>query len=481
MMSKYLPLFSLCLLTCCTVGPDYRKPEYFKDSSLAESLQIKNTNEFRVNKDWYKQFNDVVLNHLVDRGLMESPNIKIAISKLRQARQTLRINSVSYLPTLDIDGSYQKAQNARSLGVPLISDYYQLGMDASWEIDIWGGGRRLSESSMALLRAASADLNNVRLSLIAEIANNYIKLRSAQEQERIAKNNLKIQEDIYSLVKNKYNAGLTDNIALNQSLYIVETTREQIPTLEIEIENYRNALSVLVGKLPGSINALVDETATNLVSRRFDFDLSKLHDLPVSVVRNRPDVQAVEQRLISQNAQIGVAVAKLYPNVNIGGFLGWQSPNLGHLIGSNTDMYTLSPAIKLPLFHFGALNNNVLLQKYLTEEQSRQYHSTLLTAASEIRNAMVAVEKEYQANLSAHTVMNSQQKVADLTIEKYKQGLVEFSEVLTSQQNLLAAQQSFIESNAKIYTNLVSFYKAVGGGQNEHSCQKSSKPKGCCR
>ena len=238
----------------------------------------------------------------------------------------------------------------------------------------------------------------------------------------------------------------------------------QIPELETSVAAYQNALDILIGQLPGQLDAMLQNPEQNLVAKPYKFDLQQLYDLPISVVRERPDVREAEEQLIAQNAKIGQAIAKLFPNVSISGFWGYQSQKLSNLISHKHDMYSYSPAISLPLFHWGALVNNVELEKSATSEQMQLYKSVLLTAVGDIRNATTALSKETERNISATAAETAQQQVADLTLEKYKQGLIEFSDVLTSQQNLLSAQTSRIESNAAIYKDIISFYKSVGGG-----------------
>lgn len=460
---KTLLLGSVLWLASCTVGPDYRRPQFFPREDVAASLRLSGTAS-EIRTDWYRQFNDPLLNSLVSRGLVYSPTVAAATEKLRQARQSLRINAVQNLPTLDADGSYHYVKDSINYGLPVSTDYYQLGLDASWELDIWGGGRRLTESSLALVRAAGAGLDNVRLTLTAEIAANYVNLRQAQEQLRIARENLRLQQSIFELVQDKYNAGLADDIALNQAKYIVDTTRQQIPSFETEVEAYQNALAILTGRLPGMLDRELAQPRHNLVSRPFDYDLRQLYNLPVSVIRNRPDVREAENQLIAQNAKIGQAIAEMFPSVSLSGFIGYQSKNLSNLISSNSDMYSYSPAVSLPLFHWGALYNNVELQRSMTAEQLQLYKSSLLTAAGDIRNAVVSLEKEYDRNQSASRAETVQKEVSGLTLSKYKQGLVEFNDVLTSQQNLLDSQNARISSNAAIYKDIIAFYKAVGGG-----------------
>lgn len=475
MINRYASLsLSVLLASSCAVGPDYKQPEFFSDQDIATSLKLtKSATEIK--KDWYKEFNDQTLNKLVEKGLSESPTVSIAIENLRQARQSLRITAVQNLPTIDADGSYHYVKDSINYGVPISTDYYQLGLDASWEIDIWGGGRRQTESARALAEAAAANLDNVRLSLTAEIATNYISLRQAQEQLNIAKKNLKLQQSIYDLTKEKYDVGLTDDISLKQAEYLLETTKEQIPQLETEVEAYKNALAVLTGELPGSLNNDLKNKEENLISRRFEYDLERLYALPISVIRNRPDVREAENQLIAQNAKIGQAIAELFPSINLSGLVGFQSQKISNLISSDSDTYSYSQAINMPLFHWGAFVNNVKLQESMTKEQENMYKSSILNAAQEIRNSVVSLQKEYERNQRAVLSEKAQQEVSKLTLDKYKQGLIEFSEVLSTQQNLLDSQNSLISSNANIYTDIIAFHKAIGGGYSSSSNPASQK------
>jgi len=307
-------LSTVAVICSCSVGPDYRRPQFFPEEDVADSLRASGQTQ-EINKEWYKQFQDPFLNTLIARGLQDSPSIEIAVQKLRQARHTLSIYGVKNFPTIDGSGSYNYNKDSITYGTSVSTEYFQTGFDVSWELDIWGGGRRLTESALAMVRSASANLDNVRISLIAEIASNYYQLRQSQEQLKIAKQSLKLQQEIASLVKEKHKFGLADNIALNQSEYLVQTTKMQIPELETNIEQLLNNISVLTGKLPGQINNLLINPETNPVSNKFEYDIKGLYDLPLDVVRNRPDIREAENNLISQNAKIGEAISQMFPNI----------------------------------------------------------------------------------------------------------------------------------------------------------------------
>lgn len=462
--NKVILCFSTMLLISCTLGPDYKRPEVYKNERIAKSLNLNNSaKEIKISRDWYKQFNDKTLDKLVELSLLQNTDINIAIQKMHQARAALRVAEVKMFPKINLDGSYNYVKDSQSYGIPISTDYYQNGLDASWEIDIWGAGRRLTESQMALYQSAAADLNNVLLSLTAEVVSNYINLRSTQHQLLFMKQNLLLQKNIYKMVHDKYKAGLADDISFNQAKYAVENVNAQIPALKTQEENYKNILAVLTGNLPGELEKWLSPQKS-LINKKFIYPLANIYNFPVEVIRNRPDVRAAEESLISQNALVGEAITKLFPNISISGFFGFQSSKIPGLIGSSNWTYNYSPALSIPLINWGELSNNVELQKYKTLENFYMYQKSLQNAAADIKNSFTNLEQEYTRNEKLRNTVIAQKQVSDLSLEKYKQGLLEFSEVLTSQQNLISAQISLIVSNAEIYKGINSFYKAIGGG-----------------
>lgn len=471
-MNKLLLLCGVSILcTACSVGPDYKRPPVYRDEQIAANLNLKPESARHISPDWYKSFNDPDLNRLIAEGLKHSPDIKTALEKMRQARYQLYVDRAGFLPTFDAKGTYDKSNQNLAGSFPIDSEYYQVGIDAAWELDIWGGQRRLTESAAAMLKAAAADFDNVRLSLTAEIASQYINWRLAEKQLMITEQNLKLQQEIFDTVKAKYDAGLADDLAYKQAQSVLDTTKMQLPALRIQEKSYQNALSVLVGKLPSDII----KRSSEILKTSLPFDSRSLYDLPVDVVRNRPDVQAAEQQLIAENALIGHTVANLLPSVSLSGFLGYQNRTLSPIFGPDYNMYSLSGAVNLPLLHWGELVNQVKIQESATREAFALYQASLLTAVADISNAMKGVSEEEIRNRSARSSMEATQEILDLSLQKYQNGLIEFSDVLTAEQNKLTAEQDYLQSNANVYLNVISFYKAVGGGlgfnRNNPACR----------
>ena len=307
-------------------------------------------------------------------------------------------------------------------------------------------------------------MRNVNSLIVAETATTFFELKTVHENLRIAHENLKLQQDIFNTVLQKYQAGLTDNTAYNQAKYILETTKALIPSLESNEANLKNAVAVLLGTLPDRLPVMLLKTDKNPLNRAYKYNLQTLYNLPASIIRTRPDVKSAERALAAQNAAIGQAVSKLYPNVSISAMLGYQSGKLSNIFSSKSNAYSYTPALSLPIFNWDKLVNNVNLQKQIKDEAYQNYRKTLLQAIEELNNAIVATQKELARNKSLkNAVYNMQQAIKSMR-EKYDSGLIEFSDLLQTQQNLLEVQTDLITSSGNVFKNIIAFYKATGGG-----------------
>ena len=286
--SKLAFLTSL-LMMACSVGPDYKQEKLFSDDEISKSLNLQtpfpNQKNFMI-----VDFGDDVLNQLIKDAEISSPNLKMAILKLRQAREVLKIDVKNGFPTFDISAKYNYVNESDNMETLIKNDYYQIGVDMAWEIDIFGKTRREAESSKAQYRAMVENLKNVNVSLISDIATNYINLRMAEQNLKNMRENILLQEDVYNIISERFNADLVDEMTLSQSKYLLENMKMQVPMLEYQREMYANALAVLLGKLPQSLDEFLQSENKNLVSRVFEYDVEKLYRLPVSIIRSRPDV-----------------------------------------------------------------------------------------------------------------------------------------------------------------------------------------------
>ena len=454
-MRKIYGLLLGITLTACSVGPDYQRPEFWNINSGSKENKAES-------RQWYRIFGDETLNNLIAEALKNNPDVKIAAAKMRQARYMFNIRQTDYLPMVNIAGNYNYAYAPKYDELGDKTDYFKAGFDASWELDIWGAGRRQNERYAAQYGAALNNLADTLLSLTAEVADNYVGLRMTQEQLRIAKENLHLQEDILRTVHEKHRSGLVEDMDLQQAEFAVQTTKSSIPQLEYDEKNYQNALAVLTGVLPDMSDIRQDKNG-NMAAKTFRFDLRELQDIPFEAVRNRPDVKAAENMLIAKNAEVGQAVAALFPNVNISALAGWQGHLLRNLGRSENAAYGYSPAVNLPFLNWGKLTNQVKLSKEIKQEYLYMYQKSLLNAAQEIKNAVTAIDKEYQKNTALQKSVNNMLTVMSAMKIKYKEGLIEFSDLLSTEQNLLAAQNKLAASRGAVYENIIAFYKAIGG------------------
>ncbi len=445
----------------CTVGEDFSRPALYNDSVIKQELALKNGTQ--PSKSWYALFGDEQLNILIEQGLKNSTDIEQAIARLRQARAELKISQAGFLPQINARGGYNYQKNSKNIGPTADTHYYNAGFDASWELDIWGKGRRQDEAAAAMLKAEEYSLNQVKNVVAAEIASDYVNLKLAVEKLRIAKQNLALQRDIFGVVKSKYQSGLTDDIAYNQAEYLLNSTETQIPQLQSQVEQYKNALAVLSGVLPSQLR-LDAEKRSPIFSNAYQYNIKAMYNLPASVIRQRPDVAAAEQNLAAQNALVGAAVADLYPNVSISALWGYAASGGNSLFNSQSQGYSYEPLLSLPLLDWNRLQNQLNKQKYQKQEAFAVYKKTVLTAVGELKNAMANVQNELKRNRLQNRALANMNKVVAASSEKYRSGLIEFSDFLTMEQNRLQAQNSSLDSKAGIFQNLIAYYKASGGG-----------------
>lgn len=458
-------LLPLVLLSACHVGNDYQEPHFITSQQLQENLKFKPPVE-NITISWYEIFKDSDLNTLIQHAMTENFSIQQGLERLQQSRLNLMIQSKQMLPMIDANGSYNynKANNKTLYSYDI--NAFKAGIDASWEIDIWGKGDYISEQYSSLMDNVEYSLFDIKVSITAEVIANYINLREAQEKLNIALRNLYLQRDILQTVKDKHGAGIADSLALNQAEYTVETTKSTIPPLKTQIENYKNAIATLLGVLPSELPVNLDKYKKNITATTLKFDTKKLYQLPLNVIRSRPDIMAAEASIKAQNAAVNEAITSLYPSFNLTATLGFISSSGSSLFNTKNQSYGYTPGLQLPIWHWGQLVNNVELQKHIKEEYMLNYNEAMITAVTEIKNAITAIEQAYKTNTYAQNAFYKMRNIMDLTKNKYDNGLVEFTDVATAEQNFLTAQNALIASNAAILQYITAFYKATGGGFN---------------
>jgi len=512
-----IALLGASLAGCMTAGPDYTRPmlpETDFSSVLRPGEEPATAAAGPITSDalaqWWDRLNDPVLTDLIQQALAGNLDIQQAQSRVRMSRLLVGISQSGLYPQFDGGASYRRtrsSQNATAqqggnpvqeaaaglarginvvqtlqtfptdptgalLRVPglvagwplpgsadLERDFYQTGIDAAWEIDIFGGTQRRIEAAEADLEAVQANLNHIWVSLAGAIAQSYIELRTHQARLDVAESNLKAQTATYELLDSLYRAGLCDELAPQQARYIVESTRSRIPRLRGNIETTLNSLAVLTGQMPGSLHETLQEKRPIPVA-----ELKIVTGIPADALRQRPDIRMAERQLAAQTARIGEATAELYPKLRLTGSIGLESIQSSTLFDSGSDTWGIGPAVSWPIFHAGAIRKNIAVQNELQQQYLAAWESSVLLAVKEVRDALVDYAQEQERYSSLEEAVEAAQVALEVAQDQYRNGLTDFNNVLDAQRSVLSFQEERAISEGIISINLVRIYKALGGG-----------------
>jgi NodT family efflux transporter outer membrane factor (OMF) lipoprotein len=336
---------------------------------------------------------------------------------------------------------------------------FQLGFDATWELDIFGGVRRAVEAADADVAAAEETRRDVLVTLLSEVALNYVQLRGAQRRLTIASENIAAQQDTLELTRVRFQAGFTNELDVTQAQAQLATTQSQVPLLQTAIRQAIYQLSVLVGQPPGALVAELEQAAP-IPSTPPDVPIG----LPSDLLRRRPDIRVAERQLASATAQIGVATADLFPKFSLTGSFGTQTSNFRHFLDAKSLFWSIGPAVSWPIGDAGRIRANIAVQNARQEEALDTYEKTVLTAFQDVESALIAYENEKARHQALIGAVASNQKSTDLSNELYSRGLTAFLNVLVSQQALYVSQDQLVQSETAALTDLIALYKALGGG-----------------
>ncbi len=455
-------LATLLLTGCAAVGPNYVPPETKAPSSWHSKLErglIPEETDPQTLANWWTTLNDPELSGLIEQAVAGNLDLKKARARVREARARRAINEANIFPALDATGSASRSRSSEETGSGRTRALYAAGFDAGWELDIFGGVRRSIEAAEANLEASQEGLRDVLVSLVAEVALNYVEARTYQARLAVAEANLKAQQETYELSRWRYEAGLSDELSVEQARYNLESTRSQIPTLCTGLEGAKNRLAVLLGEPPGAVHAEIEKPVPIPVT-----PLEVAVGVPADTLRRRPDVRRAERELAAQTARIGVATTDLYPKFTLKGSIGLEALSLGNLISPGSRTYSIGPRITWPIFDAGAIRQNIEVQSALQEQALIHYEAAVLGSLEEVENALVAYAEEQRRRDNLREATQAAQKAVELAQHKYQAGLTDFSNVLDAQRSLLSFQDQLAQSNGTVTSNLVRLYKALGGG-----------------
>ena len=486
----------LASLACCTVGPNYTSPGrvvaggYVAAAPATQptSRPSSVTTEVEPGPAWWTTLNDPELDKLVRRAAAGNLSLQRIGLRLADSRASLRIAGAKELPTLGAAGQFVRINSGQNVGLASLSSSGSAGtaarstsintniwttsFDTSWEIDVFGGNRRQIEAAAADYQAAVEDRRDGLVSLTAEVARDYLQLRGTQQRLRIARNNLGLENDTLGLTQSLRKAGFNSELDVSRAKTQVSQTRATIVPLNTQASQQEHAIATLLGLSPGDLQGELDPqgpvpTVPSVVGV----------GLPADLLRRRPDVRRAERQIAAANARVGAAIADFYPKFSLTGNFGLDSTKFSHLFDWSSRYFLLYPSISWRLFDFGSTQAGVDQEKARYQQAVLVYQDTILTGLREVEDALVAYgnEQDHRAAL-ADAVTSAQESVA-IARDQYKQGVIDFLQVLDAQRQLLSAQDELAQSDQTIATNLVALYKALGGGwEDEAIRQRETQP-----
>ncbi len=450
---------TLILAGCAAVGPTYQPPRpEIPDQwhELPASISPQADSETNT---WWTLFNDPLLDDLIARATAANRDLRRAEASIRAARAR-RIVAVATgsLATSALSTHSRRSENSSSSSDET-QNLFQLGFDAGWELDVFGGVRRAVESADASLAASHEDFRAVLVSLQAEVARNYLELRGNQRRRATAMENITTQEKTVALVRGRFEMGLSNELDLVQALTQLALTRAVIPPLDRAIRQAMHQLAILAGQPPANFIALLTGTATGpMIPPRLPVNL------PAETIRQRPDIRAVERRLAAATAEIGVATADLFPKFSLDALFGLRSSSLGDLVAAGSRYWSVGPTINLALFDQGKGRAAVKINEARRDELLAEYEQTVLTALAEVEDGLVAFAHEQTTGQILAEAVISGEKAVRIANGLYEAGLTDFLDVLASERALYQSQDQLAQSNQQLTLAMVAIFKALGGG-----------------
>jgi NodT family efflux transporter outer membrane factor (OMF) lipoprotein len=452
-----------------SVGPDYHAPATKVPAHWSEPLAGGETNSAAVTAAWWKNFHDSEMDSLIERAACSNLDLRIAQARVREARAHYRMTSADFWPTIDGSGSYARNRQSEHqpvlgslpmpAGVPFENDVYQAGFDASWEIDVFGGKRRTTESAKAQVAAAQFGEHEVLVTLLGEVARNYVEARGYQRRLEIARDNIRAQEQSLAIVQNRFTNGLTSDLDVQQASTVLATTRASVPTLETAIQASIHRLGVLLGQTPESL-----ETELAAVAPIPAAPPVVPVGLPSELLLRRPDVAQAERQLAAATANIGVAKADLFPKFYLTGVAGYESVSASDWFDGGSRFWSVGPTVQWNIFDAGRIRANIKIQNARQEQALATYEQTALNAFEDVENSLVAYAKEQVRRRSLEDAVTSSKESLRLANQLYANGLSNFINVLDAERSLYQAQDALVQSDRTVSTDVIALYKSLGGG-----------------
>jgi multidrug efflux system outer membrane protein len=448
------------VLAACAVGPNYHAPET-KVADKFDNLETTYSPEQGVAQFW-QSFADAELDKLVTEALASNHDLRIAMTRVREARALRRDAAFDLAPSITAGGGYTKTRTSSfstPAGSPRETEYYDAGFDAFWELDFFGGVRRGLEASNAGLGAVEAAQRDTQVIVTAEVTRSYFELRGQQQQLDVARRNVANQQSTLDLAQVRLDAGSGTEFDTARAQAQLSATLGTIGPLEAAVARSIHRLSVLVGREPGALRAELSPPQ----------NLPPLPDVvpvgdPAGMLRRRPDIRIAERELAGATASIGVAMADLFPRVTFTGNAGYVAGTSGALGDRGTDAYMLAPGISWGIFDFGHVQARIGAAKWRKEGAVLRYEQTVLQALEETEDSLVTHARARERLVHDEAAVRASNTAAGLARVRYENGASDFLQVLDAERTLLESEDRLARSRTEAATSLIAVYKSLGGG-----------------
>jgi NodT family efflux transporter outer membrane factor (OMF) lipoprotein len=420
---------------------------------------------------WWTLFHDPVLDQLVQAASHQNVSLQTAGFRILEARAQRDMVAGNLFPQQQqANGSYQRGQLSQNAypynligpafpGFPYSYNAVTVGLNASWELDFWGKFRRGIEAADASLRAQLEDYDNVLVLLQAEVATNYVQMRSFEDRLKLARQNVALQKQSLGVVQDRFRAGLVTELDLQQAKYNLANTEALLPNFETGQRSAQNRLCTLMGYPPRDLTAELGP-----VSAIPQAPQEVVVGIPAELLGRRPDVRRAERQAAAQSARIGIAEADFYPQIAVTGSISYQAENLNQLFTPNSVAGMVGPGFQWNILNYGRIKNNVRVQDARFQQAVLTYRDTVLHAYEEVEDAVVAFLHEQQRARSLEESAHAAARSTDLALRQYERGLIYFQPLLDSQRVLVQAQDTLAESRGLVAINLIAVYRALAGG-----------------
>lgn len=451
----------LAFICGCTVGPNYKRPKVDAPSTyrgLTPEEAARNDIKSLADEKWWDVFRDDQLKELIKTALQENYNVQIAATRILEAQARLGITRSDQFPTVTAGASTINQRNAQQKFLPAIeTNAHRVSLSLDWDLDFWGRFRRATEAARADLVASEWARREVITELIANVAGAYFRLRALDLQLEISQRALRSRQDSLRLTRLLAEGGATSELDVRQAEQLVYTASSQVPSLEQQIEQQENFISILLGRNPGPIprgRALTEQAHPPTVPA----------GLPSSLLERRADLRQVEAQLVAANAQIGVARAAYFPDILLTGTTGYQSSALSSLFTGPAGLWNFGASLTQPIFTAGRLRSNVRLAEAQEQEAVLFYRATIQGAFRDVSDALIAYRKTQEFRAQQQLLADSAKDAARLSDMRYKGGAASYLEFLTNDTNYLTAELGLAQAQLDELLAFVQLYKSLGGG-----------------